>query len=101
MIKTQQYEETPFPLPRRHPACNGEEVSLTPTYEISVYATKAGYDDSDVTYATIRWRDGRPLFESFSTVEVNQQEASDSNGDGTVDVGDITTIINTMAKGSK
>ena len=31
------------------------EVSLTATYEISVYATKTGYDNSDVATATLVW----------------------------------------------
>jgi hypothetical protein len=31
------------------------EVSLTATYEISVYATKAGYDNSNVATATLVW----------------------------------------------
>ena len=31
------------------------EVSLTATYEISVYATKAGYENSDVATATLVW----------------------------------------------
>jgi len=31
------------------------EVTLTATYEISVYATKAGYDNSDVATATLVW----------------------------------------------
>ena len=31
------------------------EVTLTATYEISVYATKAGYDNSNVATATLVW----------------------------------------------
>ena len=31
------------------------EVSLSATYEISVYATKAGYENSDVATATLVW----------------------------------------------
>ena len=31
------------------------EVALTATYEISVYATKSGYEDSDVATATLVW----------------------------------------------
>ena len=34
---------------------NDAEVSLTATYEISVYATKAGYENSDVATATLVW----------------------------------------------
>ena len=32
-----------------------DKISLTATYEISVYATKAGYDNSDVATATLVW----------------------------------------------
>ena len=34
---------------------NGSQVSLSATYEISVYATKAGYENSDVATATLVW----------------------------------------------
>ena len=33
------------------------KVSLSATYEISVYATKSGYEDSDVATATLVWTD--------------------------------------------
>ena len=33
------------------------EVNLTATYEISVYATKAGYENSDIATATLVWTD--------------------------------------------
>jgi len=74
-----------------------ERVQLMPTYIINVYATKDGFEDSDVATATIRWRDGRPLMEGFSSVEVNMEEASDANGDNVVDVADIATVIDIMA----
>ena len=35
----------------------GSEVSLSATYEISVYATKSGYGDSNVATATLVWTD--------------------------------------------
>lgn len=34
---------------------NGSSVSLSAVYEISVYATKDGYEDSDVATATLVW----------------------------------------------
>ena len=34
---------------------NGSQVSLSATYEISLYATKAGYENSDVATATLVW----------------------------------------------
>lgn len=41
------------------------EVDLTATYNISAYATMAGYDDSDVATATLVWLDAR--FDGIST----------------------------------
>jgi hypothetical protein len=75
------------------------EVSLAPTVTtITVYAIKEGYDDSDVATATIRWRNGSPVMEGFSSVTLEEDESrGDVNSDGTVDVADISTIIDIMA----
>ena len=73
------------------------ELTLTPTYVITVYATKTGYDDSDVVMATIQWREGRPVFTGFSSVETDEQTVNDVNGDGEVGIGDIVNITNVMA----
>lgn len=75
----------------------GQSLQLTTTYEINVYATKEGYDNSDVATATIQWRDGMPLFEGFSGVIINMSQICDVNGDGQVDVADIANVIDTMA----
>ena len=75
----------------------GARVQLMPTYEITVYATKDGYDDSDVATATIQWRDGRPQFTGFSSITLDGKAANDTNGDGIVDVADIATILSEMA----
>ena len=80
----------------------GERVKLDTSYIISVYATKEGYAGSDEATAIIQWRDGRPLFEGFSSVTVSgsagdSPASADVNGDGTVDVADIATIISEMA----
>ncbi|MBP5338177.1 MAG: leucine-rich repeat domain-containing protein [Prevotella sp.] len=79
----------------------GERVQLMPTYEISFYATKEGFDDSDVATATITWRDGRPLFTGFSSVTTDGKAANDTNGDVKVDVADIATILSEMAAQSR
>ena len=79
----------------------GERVQLIPIYIINVYATKDGFEDSDVATATIRWRDGRPLMEGFSNVKVNMVEASDTNGDNVVDVADIAAVIDVMAASAR
>ena len=44
----------------------GNEISLTATYNISVYATKAGYDNSDVATATLCWIDKEPQTEGIT-----------------------------------
>ena len=41
-------------------AGSGNEVQLTATYNISVYAMKSGYDNSDVATATLCWIDQQP-----------------------------------------
>ena len=41
-------------------------VTLTVTYNISVYATKTGYDNSDVAYATLCWIDVDPKTEGIT-----------------------------------
>ena len=61
----------------------GSKVKLDNEYMISVYATKAGYDNSDV--ATLEFTLGPG------------GEVCDVNKDGTVDVADIATIISRMA----
>ena len=79
----------------------GGEVSLSQTYEIRVHATLEGYQDSDEAVATIGWRNGRPVMEGFSSVTMDNGESCDVNGDGKVDVADIGTIIDTMARKEK
>ena len=39
---------------------SGNEVQLTVTYNVSVYATKTGMENSDVAYATLCWIDKEP-----------------------------------------
>ena len=82
---------------------NGGTISLMPTYTITAYAKAEGYRDSDVATATIGWKNGRlVIISGFSNASLEEDEAScDVNSDGKVDVGDITTIINAMATGSK
>ena len=59
---------------------NGSEVSLTCTYQVSVYATKAGYLNSEVATMNIDMRAGGVK--------------GDVNGDGVVNVTDVTNTIN-------
>ena len=48
---------------KRHYDAN---IQLTATYTISVYATKAGYDNSDVATATLCWIDVEPKTEGIN-----------------------------------
>ena len=41
-------------------------ISLTATYNISVYATKTGYDNSDIATATLCWIEATPQTEGIS-----------------------------------
>lgn len=52
-------------------AGNSNEVQLGVTYHISVYATKAGYDNSDVTTATLCWIDIEPKMEGITNNVTN------------------------------
>lgn len=62
---------------------NASKVVLTGMYRVSVYATKEGYEDSDV--ATLEFTLG------------SNGEVCDVNGDGFVNVADIVTIISEMS----
>jgi len=61
-----------------------DKVAVGGTYMVSVYATKAGWDNSDV--ATLEFSVG------------SNGKVCDVNQDGAVDVADIATIIDTMAE---
>ena len=50
---------------------SGNEIDLTVTYNISVYATKDGYFDSDVANAALCWIEVNPQNEGITT-DVNQ-----------------------------
>ena len=63
------------------------KVKLCGTYTVNVYATKDGYDNSDV-----------------ATLELIPNAGGgncDVNGDGRVDVADIATIIDEMAASAR
>ena len=47
-------------------AGSGNEVQLGVTYNISVYATKSGYDNSETTTATLCWIDQQPKTEGIT-----------------------------------
>jgi hypothetical protein len=45
---------------------SGNEVLLSVTYNISVYATKAGYENSETATATLCWIDQQPATEGIT-----------------------------------
>lgn len=45
----------------------GNEISLTATYNVSVYATATGYENSDVATATLCWLDAEPKTEGMAS----------------------------------
>ena len=46
------------------------EISLTATYNISVYATRSGYENSDVATATLCWIDAEPRTEGIENTGI-------------------------------
>lgn len=46
---------------------NRNEIPLTVTYNINVYATKTGYDNSDIATATLCWIDAEPKTEGIES----------------------------------
>ena len=52
-------------------AGNGNEVQLGVTYNISVYATKAGYENSETATATLCWIDQQPKTEGITNCIAN------------------------------
>ena len=54
---------------------NAKKVDLTVTYNISVYATKDGYVDSDVATATLCWIEAEPKTEGIGEDAVMEVKA--------------------------
>jgi len=63
---------------------NTETINLTMTYQVSVYATKSGYEDSEVTQGTLCWIDIDPQKEGIEELE-----------DGVAQVKSTTVFIQT------
>ena len=62
----------------------GSEIEVPSKYNVSVYATKAGLEDSDVTTTEI------------TGVVSGSNLAGDANCDGVINTADIVTIVNTI-----
>jgi hypothetical protein len=75
----------------------GNSISLFNQYQLTVYATATGYEDSDRATATLVW--GSADAEGDNVIRIGGTGSSncDINGDGKVDVADITTLIKMIA----
>lgn len=67
------------------------EIKLSATYNISVYATKAGYDISDVVHATLCWIDAAPKTEGITNgvANVNARAVLIQNNGGIITVNGV------------
>ena len=76
---------------------NSNEIQLGVTYNINVYATKTGYDNSDVATATLCWIDVDPKTEginnSVTQVRANAELIQAKNGQISISGVDDGTII--------
>ena len=70
---------------------NSREIRLGVTYNISVYATKIGYEDSDVATATLCWIDVEPKTEGVTdaVAQVRANAVLIQSNNGQVDVSGV------------
>ena len=59
----------------------GDEVSLTGIYKVTVYATKAGCKDSDV---------------ATKEINISGTGSGDLNGDGVINAADVVILVNSI-----
>jgi hypothetical protein len=73
---------------------------LTKKYTITAYAKKSGMLWSDVVTATITWRNGKPEFEGFTSVTMDDPvtKKGDINEDGSITANDASLILQHVAK---
>ena len=78
-------------------AGTGNEVDLTVTYIVNVYASKSGYEDSNVASATLCWIDAEPktggITEDVAQVRANAVLIQSENGRITVNGVDEGKIV--------
>jgi hypothetical protein len=74
----------------------GNTIYAPSWYELTVYATKEGWMDSDPATAILAWGDAE--IEGDNVIRIGSAAGNcDVNGDGIVDVADVATIIDAMA----
>ena len=66
----------------------GATISLTATYNIRVYATKSGYDNSDIATATLCWIDQEPKTEGITdgVAKVPAKAVLIQSNEGTINI---------------
>ena len=71
---------------------SGNEVQLTVTYTINVYATASGYENSDVVTATLCWIDADPKTEGIESgvSQVRANAVLIQSHDGTLSITGVT-----------
>ena len=74
----------------------GEEVALGTKYYITVYAKADGYADSETVTGTLTWSNGAMTGENIEVTDTNYANG-DVNHDGSVNVADISAVIDIMA----
>ena len=75
----------------------GNSISLFNQYQLTVYATTTGYEDSDRATATLVWGNGDAEGDNIIRIGSAGASSCDVNGDGVINVADITTIIKMIA----
>ena len=76
------------------------ELELTKKYTITAYAKKSGMSWSGIVTATITWRNGKPEFEGFTSVTMDDPvtKKGDINEDGSITANDASLILQHVAK---
>ena len=69
----------------------GNEIPLTATYTVSVYATATGYENSEVATATICWIDADPRTEGIENgiAQVRANAVLIQSHDGTINIAGV------------
>ena len=75
----------------------GNIIKVPCQYELTVYTTKEGWQDSNPVTVLLVWGDSDMEGENVIHIGSVGSGSCDVNGDGVVDVADIATIIDEMA----
>lgn len=76
---------------------NCSELDLSVAYNITVFARKAGYKDSESVHATLSWSGMVLNVEDGESSGLSNKRKGDVNEDGAVDISDVVNVINIIA----